>query len=104
MEDLKAAERIFVFKLGGDYSREKLQLLFSTLRRHGPNMLLCVALSDAEQTAGTIQQIEPGLILGRVSCLGGAADPSRRGTDSAGWQSICQLTAALQDEGERRQH
>jgi len=104
LEDLKAAERIFVFKLGGDYSREKLQLLFSTLRRHGPNMLLCVALSDAEQTAGTIQQIEPGLILGRVSCLGGAADPSRRGTDSAGWQSICQLTAALQDEGERRQH
>ena len=86
LEDLRAAEKIFVRK-GEDSTRvEDIRPLLAALRRHGPATLLWVAAADGSALPGTVEVLEPGLLKGHISRFA----PYHRAYDIADeWVDIC---------------
>ncbi len=64
LEDLAAAEKIFVFKGMEAVSEEEALPLAMALRRYGPNTLLLTTLADARHPGGTVEWRGPGLLVG----------------------------------------
>lgn len=64
LEDLAAGEKIFVFKGMGFMPEQEVFPLAMALRRHGPNTLLFVNLSDAAHRGGTVEARGPGFMVG----------------------------------------
>jgi tetratricopeptide (TPR) repeat protein len=98
LEDLKSAERIFVYKVQEPSNDDDLRRLFAAVRRHGDGTLLCVLLADVANPAGSIRLLEPGLVVGYISNFLG--DPA--GIQYVTWASLaheaaerCALSEAL---------
>ena len=66
LEDLEAAEKIFVFKGMGAMPVEEAYPLAAAIRRYGSNTLLFVTLADAEHPPGTVSVEAPGFLTGYV--------------------------------------
>ncbi|MBN9510843.1 MAG: hypothetical protein J0I21_17255 [Alphaproteobacteria bacterium] len=64
VEDLEAADKIFVFKGMGALPEEEAFPLAASIRRYGPNTLLFVTLADAAHRAGAVQVRAPGFMVG----------------------------------------
>ena len=93
MEDVTAAEKLFVFKMPDYAGPEPAHPVLNAMRRRGPAKLLCVALADATQPAGTLQTVAPGFLVGRLSMVTDARSTAQRGMDIEGWQRVCAAVA-----------
>jgi predicted Zn-dependent protease len=100
LEDLKAGQKIFVYKAFEPLVEAQLLELHAALRRHGDNVLLCVSRARGGDAPGTIRVVEQGLYLGFVGHFlnDGSGKP---GSDVASWQKIC--AQAEQHWGRARQ-
>lgn len=97
VQDLALAEKIFVFKINTLSSFAEIDALDEALRGYGHITLLCVCLADEEHPGGTVEMLRPGLFLGRVNMLGGAAMTRDRGIDGENWRAICEQVAGWVD-------
>jgi tetratricopeptide (TPR) repeat protein len=95
MEDLKAAERIFVFKVQEEAADRVLRRLFKAARRHGDVTLLCVMVADDRNPRGSVRVIEPGLMAGYVGHFLKPGDGNARGIDFVTWKVIAQEAELL---------
>ncbi|MCO6415446.1 hypothetical protein JYK14_04540 [Siccirubricoccus sp. KC 17139] len=86
LEDLAEGEKILVHAEYGPPRPEARQRLFRAVRRHGPNTLLYVVLADAAHPSGTLEVLEPGLMLGR---LDGFIGVHRDTVNYADWLALC---------------
>ncbi len=89
LEDLRSAERIFVFKVQEPATDGDFRRLFAALRRHGDGTLLCVLLADAANPPESVRVLQPGLIVGYVANFLG--DPA--GIQYASWAALAREAA-----------
>ena len=66
LEDLKAAEKIWVWKEAVPSNLDRILTLLETLQRFGPNKLLWVTMGDETHPPGTVEQLGPSLIRAYV--------------------------------------
>jgi hypothetical protein len=67
LEDLAAAEKVFVYKLSYEtLDRDRLLRLHQAVRMHGASTLLYVRQSNAEHPPGTVIVKAPGLMIGFI--------------------------------------
>jgi hypothetical protein len=93
LDDLAAAGKIFVFKMGDRMcTPEQVARIHQALRRHGPNTLLYVRLADHEHPDGTVEQVQEGLFIGYISHFNQAPDGQARKLARASWLAICRET------------
>jgi tetratricopeptide (TPR) repeat protein len=95
IEDLKAAEKIFVFKVQDPESDENLRRLYAAMRRYGDVTLLCVLEADADNARGTIRVLEPGLLVGYIGYFLRAGDTNARGIDFVTWKILAEKAEQL---------
>ena len=92
MDDLHAAQRIIVFKAGGQVSEAELHRLLAALRTFGDHALLCVTKADAQNPAGLVREIGRGLFVGYLSRFMKDNTGDAGGIDLAGWRDLCVKT------------
>jgi hypothetical protein len=66
LADLENGEKIFVYQNYQILKDDQVRELFDVLSDFGPNTLLIVQPADAERPAGSIETIQPGLMIGRL--------------------------------------
>ncbi len=88
MEDVAAAEKIFVVKRITPLMPEEVLPLYAVLNDLGANWLLWVVLADQAHPAGTAEVLLPGLIRGYVDRFA----PNENASDFSysAWQSMCE--------------
>jgi tetratricopeptide (TPR) repeat protein len=67
MTDLRDAEKILVYKSEERLPDDKIVSVFSEVRSYGDNTLLVVMLASDEHKAGTVRELDDGLMVGYVS-------------------------------------
>ncbi|HZU87940.1 MAG TPA: hypothetical protein VE993_01660 [Stellaceae bacterium] len=87
IEDLEAAEKIFVFKGMGAVSEEEALPLAAAIRRYGPNTLLLVTLADPDHPAETVEWRTPGLMIAHIARFAPERDAHDLLLES--WVRIC---------------
>ncbi len=88
IEELNAAEKVFVYKVAHAVGEEAMRRLFHALRRYGDVKLLCVLKADAAHPAGSVHWLEPGLLLGYVSYFLESAEGGARGIEFDTWKKV----------------
>ncbi|MBE7210362.1 MAG: tetratricopeptide repeat protein [Gluconacetobacter diazotrophicus] len=91
IEDLTAAEKIFVYKSTSAIDDETILRLHDALGSYGPNILLVGRLATAEKPAGTIGILRPGALVGYLGTVFG-----REGNpiDFDSWRKIMAAASA----------
>ncbi len=93
LDDLAAAGKIFVFKMGDRMcTPAQVARIHRALRRHGPNTLLYVRLADHAHPDGTVEQVQEGLFIGYISHFNQAPDGKVRKLARDSWLAICRET------------
>ncbi len=98
LEDLQAAEKIFVYKFSVRPEDELLDRLFASLQTYAACTLLCVTRADSDHPAGTIETIRPGLLLGHATMFMESATGGETGIDTNQWRLFCEAAAAWHDK------
>ena len=88
IEDLTAAEKIFVYKVAQPVAEEAILSLFRALQRYGDAKLLCVLKADETHKAGTVHWLQPGLLLGYVTYFIESAEGGARGIEFETWKKV----------------
>jgi hypothetical protein len=86
--DLESAEKILVYDRVQGLTDTEIASLFTAVRRYGPNTLLCVNPSSERHPSGTVEIIEPGLMLG---FLEPHRPPSQAEALYARWEGLCRI-------------
>jgi predicted Zn-dependent protease len=94
IEDLHAAEKIFIYKYATKFDEAALRTMFAAVRSYGPCTLLCVTLADSTHPRGSIEMLEPGLFVGRTGMFMDAVVPEMQGVDTETWFAHCQHVVA----------
>jgi hypothetical protein len=87
IEELAAAEKIFVYKIAAGASDEEILPLHMALNRHGEAMLLWVVPAERNRPAGTVEVILPGLMKGYIDRF--APDANAHDLSFDGWLRVC---------------
>jgi tetratricopeptide (TPR) repeat protein len=88
LEDLRAAERIFVYRAQFPIDDGTILAMHARLAHYGDNALLCVMRADEANRAGSVRQIARGVFAGYVAHF--LRDPgAHTGSDIDGWSSVC---------------
>jgi hypothetical protein len=95
IEDLKSAEKIFVFKLQEAETDDSLRDLYRALRRYGDVTLMCVMEANKQNARGTIRVLEPGLLVGYIGYFIKAGDGGARGIDFVTWKVLAEQAEPL---------
>jgi len=93
LEDLRAGERIFVYKAQTPLTDEQIVSLHDAVRRYGDNAVLCVMRADAAHKRATLRTLGRGLYVGYVSHFMND-DSGTAGLDVTAWQAICREAEA----------
>jgi len=93
LEDLEAAEKIWVWKSSPTSEPDQVYVLLHILRSFGPNMLLWVVEGDDTHPPGTIEQLEPDFIKGYIERF--APYDSAADIRPTSWFEVCQRTYNL---------
>jgi tetratricopeptide (TPR) repeat protein len=93
LEDLRLAEKIFVFKAFHPLADGKIRKLHEAIRRFGNVALLCVMKADADHEKGSVRCLAPGLYVGYVGFFMKDADKNP-GSDRAAWHAVCTAAEA----------
>jgi len=75
IEDLRAAEKIFVYQHPAGVTDAEITLIAEQLRTFGDPALLCVRLAAGQHKPGSVEQINDRLYLGYIDRLGPAEVP-----------------------------
>jgi predicted Zn-dependent protease len=98
LEDLRAGEKIFVFKAGRRQATpEALNALFEALRGWSEATLLCVTMEDEAHPRGRLDMLRPGLFLGRMGSFMGVGRAGAAGIDTDQWRIFCERVAGWHD-------
>ena len=89
IEDLHAAEKIFIYKYALKFDPALLRGMFAAVRSYGNGTVLCMTLADATHPKGSIEMIEPGLFVGRTGFFMDAVVPDEQGVDTEIWFAMC---------------
>jgi tetratricopeptide (TPR) repeat protein len=89
LDDLRDAEKIFVYKALSPLSDEKIRRLGQSVASHGPNTLMVAQIADARNAPGSVWVIRPGLMVGYLDRIS-TDDPS---FDM--WLKICRKSYAI---------
>ena len=88
LEDLRAAEKIFMFKAHHALTDDQVRDLHAALCRYGDNALLCVMRADSSHAASSLRVLGRGVYVGYVGHF--LNDESGLpGFDIPAWQAIC---------------
>jgi tetratricopeptide (TPR) repeat protein len=88
LEDLRAGEKIFMFKAHHVLTDDQVRDLHTALCRYGDNALLCVMRAGPGHAPATVRVIGRGIYVGYVTHF--LNDESGLpGFDIPGWQAIC---------------
>jgi len=88
LEDLRAAEKIFMFKAHHALTDDQVRDLHAALCRYGDNALLCVMRADSSHAASSLRVLGRGVYAGYVGHF--LNDESGLpGFDIPAWQAIC---------------
>jgi tetratricopeptide (TPR) repeat protein len=99
LEDLRAGEKIFVFKLARSLATpEALTRLHDAILRYSNSTLLCVTLADEEHPKGTLEMLRPGLFLGRAGTFMGLGRAGAAGIETQQWRLFCEQVAQWHDQ------
>ncbi len=93
VEDLEAADKLFVFKGMGAVSAEEAFPLALAIRRYGPNTLLLATLADAAHPPGTVQFHAPGFMIGYLDRFAPGENAHDLSFDC--WVQVCRAAHAL---------
>jgi hypothetical protein len=74
IDDLTAAEKLFVYRTMGRSTEAQMLLLHRAMRAYGENTLLWMELADAEHEAGSVVRLGPGLLRGFIDRFAPGAD------------------------------
>lgn len=88
IDDLRVAEKIFVFQSDDELTGEQMVELHAALRRYGDNTLLCVRPPDDGYSPGEVVTMADGLLVGYIDKPG--FDGKRWDISFDLWLSICQ--------------
>lgn len=89
IDDLTAAEKIFVYKAHDGISEDQLAALFEAMRSYAETIVLfCVRLADPDHPAGTLERRDPGLFVGYLDKF------SNVDTSFDLWIDLCRRVAA----------
>jgi hypothetical protein len=75
IDDLKKPKKIFVYQRAERLSHDEVMSLFRAIRTYGPGVLLCGLPEDDAHSAGTVEQLEDGLLLGYLDRFIGPENP-----------------------------
>ena len=89
IENLHAAEKVFIYKFAMKFDEAALRRMFASLRKYGPCTLLCVTFADQNHPKGELQMLEPGLFVGRTGMFMDAVVPDEHGVDTDMWFRHC---------------
>ena len=93
MEELEAAEKIFVYRFDGPVSEEEILPLHMALNKYGPVTLLWVVLAERDRPAGTVEVLMPGLLKGYIDRF--APEDNAHDLSFDGWLRVCANACAL---------
>lgn len=93
MEELEAAEKIFVYRFAGPVSEEEILPLHMALNKYGPVTLLWVVLAERDRPAGTVEVLMPGLLKGYIDRF--APEDNAHDLSFDGWLRVCANACAL---------
>lgn len=94
IEDLHAAEKVFIYKFAMKFDEDALRRMFAAVRTYGPCTLLCVTFADQNHPKGELQMLEPGLFVGRTGMFMDAVVPDEQGVDTETWFAHCRDVVA----------
>jgi hypothetical protein len=95
LADLKAADRVFVWKSTVGAAEADVRRLAVRLRQYGPNLLLWVNIEDAYHLSGCVEYAGSGLLKGYVRRF--APFDAAGDSDFDSWYDMCQNAAAAAD-------
>lgn len=90
LEDLQAAEKIFVYKYRHGLTDEQVQTLYAAMLSYSPDSkLLCLKLADDEHPSGTSSKIDRGLVVAYLKHF------STVDICVPDWEKICKATKEM---------
>ena len=93
MEDLAAADKIFIYKFGSGMSEEEILPLHMALTRHAEATLLWVVPAERGRPVGTVEVLSPGLLKGYIDRF--APEDNAHDFSFDGWLRICANACVL---------
>jgi tetratricopeptide (TPR) repeat protein len=94
--DLEAGEKIFVFKnLHRNLTPAELHRLHAAVRAYGTATLFCVGYGSAAHPAGTVEEVEPGLLLGYIDHFAFSPHNEFIGLVDEYWLLLCERAYRL---------
>lgn len=93
MEELEAAEKIFIYRFGGPVSEEEILPLHMALNKYGPVTLLWVVQAERDRPTGTVEVLMPGLLKGYIDRF--APDDNAHDLSFDGWLRVCANACVL---------
>ena len=97
LEDLKQAEKIFIFHGMEPLSESEARSLLGRLQTHGPNTLLWVELADADHPPGTVEWVHEGLLKAYIDRFAPGENAHDLSLDC--WKAICREAYRLWQTG-----
>lgn len=94
--DLRDGEKIFVYKITArNLAAAELVRIRAAMRHYGDNTLLYVRYADPAHPDGTVEIVEPGLLVGYVDRFAMSADEEHLGAATLSWTAICRAAYRL---------
>ncbi len=94
IEELEAAEKIFVYRHRAETTLEEILPLYMALTRYGPATLLWVVPAVPGQPAGAIEVLMPGLMKGYIDRF--APEDNAHDLSFDGWLRLCANACVMQ--------
>jgi predicted Zn-dependent protease len=102
--DLQAGEKLFVYRVINRVLGEAAILrLAQAVNRHGNNVLLFVALADADHPAFTVRHVHPGLMIGYIDFFRARGGEFRE-WNHTGWLRLCREAVRVLQEAAPEHH
>jgi tetratricopeptide (TPR) repeat protein len=91
IEDLEAAEKIFVYKTSDEHADDQdLQAIWTAMQAYGPNRLLCIRPTEETEQSGEVELVAPRLMHGTIEGLTPAFDDTAKLDDHLeAWLAAC---------------
>jgi predicted Zn-dependent protease len=88
LQDLRAAEKMYVFKALQPLDDDTIRALHAALAKYGDNALLCVMRADKVHKRGTLRDLGRGVFAGYIGHFM-KDDTGNPGFDIPGWKKVC---------------
>ncbi len=89
IEDLESSRKIFTYKPRPTPSMDLIEGVFRAMRKYGENTLLFVRPANEAHAGGTVDVVEPGLLIGYLDESPAVTLLDARKPNYASWLQIC---------------